>query len=327
VPAEAHGAAEDLRRVDPSDPAIAPPQTAHGDPRVGHLLGRSERPLVVLIGFPSDEGVRRNGGRPGAAEGPRELRRWLYRMTPDAERPGESVRLFERTRDLGDVVVTGDLEQDQGRLGRVMAAELALGRVPVILGGGHEVAYGHFLGHAGTGRPAGSLEVINWDAHPDVRELRGGMATSGSPFRQALEHPDRPCRRYRVYGLQRHAVAAAHVRWIEERGGTAVFSEGVDRDAVARAFRQCEGDTLVSFDLDAVDAAFAPGVSAPAACGLEPRLWLEAAEAAGECGLVRSIDIAELNPRHDLDGRTARLAALTVWRFLRGFALRSQASD
>jgi formiminoglutamase len=282
---------------------------------------------VVLIGFLSDEGVRRNGGRPGAAEGPRELRRCLYRMTPDAERPRESVRLFERTRDLGDVVVTGDLEQDQERLGRVVATQLALGRVPVILGGGHEVAYGHFLGHTGTGRSAGSLEIINWDAHPDVRELRGGLATSGSPFRQAVEHPDRLCRRYRVYGLQRHAVAAAHVRWVEERGGTAVFSDRVDRDAVAGAFRQCEGDTLVSFDLDAVDAAFAPGVSAPATCGLEPRLWLEAAEAAGECDLVRSIDIAELSPRHDLDSRTARLAALTIWRFLRGFARRPQPPD
>jgi formiminoglutamase len=309
----------DLRPLEPDDPAVAPLDTAPEDPRLAHLFGRSGEPVVALVGFPSDEGVRRNGGRPGAADGPREIRRWLYRMTPDAEHPEASRRLLERTVDLGDVVVTGDLELDQERLGRVVGAELDRGRVPVVLGGGHEVAYGHFLGHT---RGGGSVEILNWDAHADVREIRGGAASSGTPFRQALEHASGACARYRVLGLQPHSVALAHRDWVLERGGEAIFRDRVDAGAIERAYRDCARDALVSFDLDAVDAAHAPGVSAPTIGGLGVGTWLAAAEAAGRSPRVRSIDLAELNPRYDLDGRTARLAALTIWRFLRGLATR-----
>lgn len=309
----------DLRPIDPRDPELAAPRTAAEDPRVGQLLGHAAEPVAALIGFPSDEGVRRNGGRPGAAAGPREIRRWLYRLTPDAEQAAASRALLERTVDLGDVAVTGDLERDQELLARVVAGQLDRGRVPVILGGGHEVAYGHFLGHVVAGR---RVAILNWDAHADVRAVIDGRSTSGTPFRQALEHPSGGCLGYRVFGLQPHAVAAAHVRWLEERGGTALFREHVDGATAARAFDACSADTLVSFDLDAVDGASAPGVSAPATGGLGVELWLAAAESAGACARVRSCDVAELNPRHDPDGRTARLAALTVWRFLRGLARR-----
>jgi formiminoglutamase len=311
----------DLLPIDPSDPAVAPPETGADDPRVGHLFGRHPEPVVALIGFPSDEGVRRSRGRPGAVEAPREIRRWLYRLTPDGERREASRELLERTADLGDVRITGELEEDQERLGRVVAAQLARGRVAVVLGGGHEVAYGHFLGHAASGR---AIEVINWDAHADVREPVGGKGSSGTPFRQAIEHPSGACRRYRVLGLQPHSVAADHIQWLRARGGTARFCSEVDAEAARSAYRDCAHDTLVSFDLDAVDSAFAPGVSAPATGGLPVASWLAAAEEAGACERVRSVDLAELNPRFDLDGRTARLAALTVWRFLRGLTRRSR---
>jgi formiminoglutamase len=313
---------EDLLPIDPRDPAVAPPATAAADPRLGHLLGRDPEPLVVLLGFPSDEGVRRNGGRTGASEAPREIRRWLYRMTPDGEDTVASRRLFERTADLGDVVVTGDLEADQERLGRVVGAQLSRGRMPVILGGGHEVAFGHFLGWVRAERP---LEILNWDAHADVREPVASQGNSGTPFRQALEHPSGLGQRYRVVGLQPHAVAAAHVAWLVDRGGAVLFRHQVDRAAVDAVYGDCRVDTLVSFDLDAVDGAAAPGVSAPATGGLPVDLWLAAAELAGECARVRSIDLAEVNPRYDVDGRTARLGALTIWRFLRGLTRRRPA--
>jgi arginase family enzyme len=85
-----------------------------------------------------------------------------------------------------------------------------------------------------------------------------------------------------------------------------------------------EPDRLVSFDIDAVDQAFAPGVSAPAAGGLTIDLWLAAAREAGRSPRVRSIDIVEVNPRIDRDDQTSRLAALTVWTFMNGVAERSE---
>ncbi|HMP59270.1 MAG TPA: arginase family protein, partial [Gemmatales bacterium] len=69
---------------------------------------------------------------------------------------------------------------------------------------------------------------------------------------------------------------------------------------------------------DAVESVFAPGVSAPAVAGLNVHLWLHAAVSAGRSPHVRSLDLVELNPSLDQDGRTARLAARTLWEFCRG---------
>src|SRR4051812_41136089 len=111
-----------MPRINP--PSLPLPETATDDPRVGRLLGSQLRardaPAAVLLGFPSDEGVRRNGGRVGAAEGPAALRAALYRLAPDA-RSSAFEELLCRTRDLGDLQTTGDVELDQRNLGEVLA--------------------------------------------------------------------------------------------------------------------------------------------------------------------------------------------------------------
>lgn len=299
------------------------PATAPGDRRVGHLLGSrlapGERPRAVLVGFPGDEGVRRNGGRPGAAQGPAAIRRALYRMTPDALGLEAHAALLGRTLDAGDLVLAGDLEADQEALGAAVAGWLEQGAFALVLGGGHETAYGHFLGHARARR---AVEILNIDAHADVRELRDGRGHSGSPFRQALLHPSGACRRYRVAGLQPQSVARDHLAWLEARGGRAVPAADLDARCLRELFAGLSSPALATFDLDALDQAFAPGVSAPAARGLSPPIWLEAAFLAGRTEAVASADVCELCPPHDGEGRTARLAALTVWEILRGLAAR-----
>src|SRR5205085_9502595 len=139
------------------------------------------------------KGVRRNGGRPGAAEAPAAIREALFRLTPDAEHADAFTRLLQSTCDLGDIVVSRDLEADQERLAAVLAPHLARGAIAIILGGGHETAYGHFLGHAQAQR---RVAILNWDAHPDVRPVEDNQGHSGTPFRQALEHPSALCRSY-----------------------------------------------------------------------------------------------------------------------------------
>lgn len=303
---------------------VTPPETAQDDPRLGHLLGAEvdgpEGAATVLVGFPSDDGVRRNGGRPGASEGPERIRRRLYGLTPDPRPESGMAPLLRRTVDAGDVRVTGDVEGDQERLGRVVGRWLSGGAFVVVLGGGHETAYGHFLGHVEADLEP---EIVNWDAHPDVRPLRAGRAHSGSPFRQALTHPSGACRGYSVAGLLPHAVSAAHLGFLRERGCRVRWREEVDATSASELFGSLSEPVLASFDLDAVDQAWAPGVSAPAAGGMEPEVWLAAAEAAGRTPAVRSADVVELNPRLDPDDRTARLAAATVWHVLRGLAART----
>ncbi len=304
-------------------PASVPaPDTAPDDPRLGRWLAQNrttEGGRAALVGFPSDEGVRRNGGRPGAADGPAAIRRAFYKLTPDAERFDAFTDLLEKTADLGDVPVTGDVEADQKKLGEVLAPLLADGVVPVILGGGHETSFGHFLGYVGAEQ---DVEILNWDAHADVRPLNDGHAHSGSPFRQALEHASGRCLRYRVAGLQPHSTARAHLDFVNARYGEAIWRHELDAARIASLADGLARPTLATFDLDAVDAAAAPGVSAPNVGGLPAGLWLYAAYEMGRSPRVASMDVVELNPAFDLDGRTARLAALTVWHFLKGLAER-----
>jgi formiminoglutamase len=304
-----------MTRLIPAE--ILQPATAPDDPRVGRLLGRQigpgDRPDVVIIGFPSDEGVRRNGGRAGAARGPAAIRSALYRLAPDARSPRFD-ELLSRTRDVGDVEVSGDVETDQQCLGEALTSYIELGCFCVVLGGGHETSYGHFLGYVGARR---KVEILNWDAHADVRDLVEGRAHSGSPFRQAMEDRSGTCRRYSVAGLQPQSVAREHVAYVE-RQGRAVWRDDVTPERIAQLYRAMGGPALASFDLDAVNEAEAPGVSAPNAGGLSSDLWIEAAYQAGRSPAVSSADIVELNPAVDRDGQTARLAAVTVWWLLRG---------
>jgi len=304
-----------MTRLVPAE--VTQPETASDDPRIGRLLGSGldagEAPDAVMVGFPSDEGVRRNGGRVGAARGPDAIRSALYRLAPDA-RSTRFDELLSRTRDLGDIEISGDVEVDQQCLAEVLTPHIGRGCFCVVLGGGHETSYGHFLGYARAGR---RVEIVNWDAHADVREVLEGRGHSGSPFRQAIDHSSGACRRYSVVGLQPQSVAREHVAYVE-RQGRAVWRDDVTPERIAQLYRSTDGPALVSFDLDAVNEAEAPGVSAPNAGGLSSELWIEAAYQAGRSPAVSSVDIVELNPAVDRDGQTARLAAVTVWWLLRG---------
>jgi len=306
------------RIIPPTTPI---PDTAADDPRLGRLLGsrlgKNDPASAVLLGFPSDEGVRRNGGRVGAAGGPKAVRPALYRLTADP-RSEKLADLLGRTRDLGDLEISRNLEFDQQHLGEALAPYLSQGAFVIVFGGGHETSYGHFQGYARAGK---AVEILSWDAHADVRELKAGLGHSGSPFRQAIEDPSGTCRRYTVAGLQPQSVARAHLEYVAAHG-RAVWREEVTRESIAEMYRGAAGPTLVSFDLDAMSEAEAPGVSAPTAAGLTSDLWLAAADAAGRSSAVTSADVVELNPAVDRDGQTVRLAALTVWCLLRGLAER-----
>jgi formiminoglutamase len=303
------------------------------DPRLGEVVEfwRGEPPVLrpgrpVLIGFPQDEGVRRNGGRVGAAEAPREIRRWLYRLVPwDCWTNADLTALGPL--DLGNVRIDGGLEGTQAALSEVVGAVLRGGAVPVILGGGHETAYGHYLGYVAAGLPVG---IVNVDAHLDVRPLIDGRGHSGSPFRQAMEHPTHPLprERYTCLGLRAEFTSRAHIDYVRERGGVVQPDTG-SRTDLGGLLSQAEGAyaragcrTYVSVDLDVVRLGEAPGVSAPNIGGVRVKDVCDVARQAGRAPNVASIDLVEVNPRHDRDGQTARLAALLVWTFLVGRASR-----
>ena len=302
---------------------IRPPDTAPDDPRIGHLLGREVTDPVsakaVILGFPSDEGVRRNGGRPGAAQAPDAIRRALYKFTPDARCYPAFVDLLEHTLDLGNLVVDGEMEANQQRLGEALELLLKAGVVPIILGGGHETSFGHFLGYVQARQ---SVAILNWDAHADVRPLLEERGHSGSPFRQALEHTSGLCQGYTVAGVLPHSFSRAHAAYLEQRGARYVWGDELSGEAIKALYKIQNSRLMSTFDIDAVSQEHAPGVSAPAVNGMPHKLWMEAAYQAGRCPQVTSVDLVEMNPEHDVDHRTARLAALTIWYILKGLAER-----
>ena len=308
---------------------ISIPETAEDDPRIGQLIqfdrDRESLPKAVILGFPSDEGVRRNNGRPGASGAPDEIRRYLYAMTPPAgedKNDREAMHsLLSETVDLGNLTVSVNVEQAQDDLANLLSPLLKEGIVPIILGGGHETAYGHFLAYVKNDSP---ISILNMDAHPDVRPPVDGKPHSGSSFREAMLHESDCCNGYMVAGLQPNATAQAHLEFIDNMKGSYLMREDTTLSAYSGLMDKAGGDGLmVTFDMDAIDQSYAPGVSAPCMNGLEPGLWLKAAFRAGSHEKVRSFDLSEVNPAHDRDGQTARLAALTVWNFLHGLSRRT----
>lgn len=303
---------------------ISTPETSEDDPRIGYLLDQSlkkeETPEAVIIGFPSDKGVEINGGRPGASDAPKAIRKQLYNMTPSAEYYNPHTDFLTRCRDVGDLEITGEVENDQEQFGEVLADFLKQDVVPVILGGGHETAFAHFSGYVQANM---KTSIFNLDAHTDVRPLKNELAHSGSPFRQALEHESGCAETYLVAGLQPHSVARSHLDYIENRGGHFLFRDETNITSISGFLHKHDSDRMmVTFDMDAVDQSQAPGVSAPCANGLPSDLWLTAAYLAGRNTKVTSFDLAEVNPKYDRDTQTAKLAALTIWHFLLGLSQR-----
>jgi formiminoglutamase len=165
---------------------------------------------------------------------------------------------------------------------------------------------------------------INIDPHLDVRETIG----SGMPFRALIEAHHLEPARFTTLGAGRFTNSRAHSDWLASRGGTITPITALLRDpaaAIKTALNHAGHRAFVSFDLDALDAAFAPGVSAINPAGLSPLIAAALCEAAGADPRVQHFDLMELSPPHDPDGRTARLAALLFLSFLAGFTRRDQA--
>ncbi|MCE5363936.1 formimidoylglutamase [Pseudomonas anguilliseptica] len=275
-------------------------------------LSMDSQPGIVLLGFASDEGVRRNQGRVGAVNGPLAIRKALANLAWHRSDPAY---------DAGDVVCAdGDLESAQARLGHNVCALLDAGHLPVVLGGGHEVAFGSWQGiaeHLAGDIPR--IGIINFDAHFDLRDPAHARS-SGTPFAQIVEQ----CAArgwpfaYACLGVSRASntralfqraaelnVLVREDREIREGSLTAISAE------LQSFIASCDAIYL-TIDIDVLPACEAPGVSAPAARGVPLALLEPLLETVRDSGKLRLVDLAELNPEYDIDARTAKVAARLI---------------
>ena len=161
---------------------------ANDDIRLGDIITENDQGDVVLIGFPYDEGVRRNNGRIGAKQGPQAFRKLLQRTgtVVNAEFDCLDLRKYLKISDGGNIDEDLSLEEAHQQLQRKIQQLLTNQQIPFIVGGGNDQSYPNASVLLQTSTK--SLLIINIDAHFDVRPLKDdGKAHSGSPFRQLLE--------------------------------------------------------------------------------------------------------------------------------------------
>jgi len=259
---------------------------------------------VALLGIPDDTGVCMNKGRPGAAKGPFSFREALSKL--GAAEP--AFFSWPRIFDAGDILVGKTLVDTHSRVTEATLALLDLGLFPMAVGGGHDLTFPFVRAVA---QKSGTLDGVYFDAHLDVRETEG----SGMAFRRLIEE----CGVSSLYlhGFRPLSNSREHYNWFKANGGH--LQSSLTQPMLPRHAR----NLFASFDLDVIDMAHAPGVSAPNPSGWTPR---EAERWVFECGAdprMRCFDIMELCPDRDEGGRTARLAAHLFLTFLSGFASRT----
>lgn len=266
----------------------------------------------VLIGFASDEGVRRNLGRDGAAEGPGAIRKAMGSFAVNFGQNQDSANLY----DAGDIRVETDLESGQQEFAALVAQVQEAGHFTLGLGGGHEITWASYLGLAQTKNLRDlQLGILNIDAHFDNRQA--DKPSSGTGFFQIAESERSAGRKMKAAAVG--IAQQANTRALFDRAEQENLRYLLDNQCGVRQVAQVENfveeflaelDVLyLTIDMDVLPAATAPGVSAPAARGVEQEVVEAVLDVVVNSGKLVHADIAELNPRFDVDQRTARVAA------------------
>nr|WP_245799310.1 formimidoylglutamase [Virgibacillus siamensis] len=266
-----------------------------------------------LIGFASDEGVRRNKGRQGASEAPDAVRRELAKLPYHLE--GELV-------DAGNVICEGsDLEKAQEELGGQVERILNLSATPIIIGGGHETVYGHYLGVRKFLGKDPKLGIINIDAHFDLRD--DALPSSGTMFRQIMEQDKNAG--YLCLGVQKFGNTKILFDIADEFGCKYMLQHEVESGNFQDTVRKIDDFSndydyiMLTLCTDSIMASAAPGVSAPTPLGLDPKTVKQIMAYAAAKEKTLSFDISEVNPRVDENGKTVKLAAYLAAETMNSF--------
>lgn len=282
------------------------------DVRLGEVVGRNqadyESANVVILGCPQDEGVRRNKGRIGAAQAPDEIRRALYKLVVPEN---DTLKLF----DAGNTIIQETLEETHDIHSQIVRQIIADGKRIVSLGGGNDVSYPDCSGLA---QAVESVLAINVDAHFDVRS--DTIRNSGTPYRQLLEEGFVNGENFYEVASLVMANSKTHREYLLGKNAHIIDLPTLQAQSVNNVFVDIlanESEAIFwGLDMDAVNVASAPGVSAINTLGLTAHEFCQIASIAGADSRSRIFEITEVNPTYDIDSRTSRLAATAIHHFL-----------
>jgi agmatinase len=278
---------------------------------------------ICVAGIPYDLGT---SNRPGARFGPGAIRQ-ASRMLVDGDHPIAGMAPAERDiADIGDFrLVHGDIH---GTLEAIESQAKGINHL-VALGGDHTITLALLRAlKSRTGPDRRPLALVHFDAHVDTwPDSFGQRFGHGSPFYHALEEGLIDPHRTVQVGIRSPMDKDVH-NWTRSKGVSILFAETVHLmgpQAVAERIREVVGDApaYLSFDVDALDPAFAPGTGTPEIGGLFT--WQAQAILRRLAGLdFRGMDVVEVSPPYDVAEITALAAATFVWEYLALLAPRAK---
>ena len=308
---------------------MAPPRDPFVSPRFGQiatfmLLPAADGPArldVALLGIPYDGGV---SYRTGARFGPRAVREQSSLIRP--WNPVLKVHPFERLRvaDCGDVdVVPISIERTHAAIEQRIDSVLAAGARPLCVGGDHSVTLPILRALA---RRHGPLGLVHFDAHPDTwDEYFGSKLFHGTPFRRAVEEGLIDTRRMIQVGIRGPLYGPEDFAFHDEHGIEVLRIEPIKEQGLAwaagRLARLRGAPLYCSFDIDALDPAYAPATGTPEVGGLTSWEALSLVRSLVGTSLVGA-DVVEVSPPYDGPGQiTSLLAANLAFELLSVLAL------
>ena len=271
----------------------------------GGLAGASlEEANVVVAGIPYDGSAVY---RKGAGLAPSRIR-GLSPVMPPVTEDGRTLEGL-KVHDMGDIDAGPEIESGWSKIADALAS-IPAEALLTVLGGDHCTAIGTLAAQA---RRHGDISVLWVDAHPDLCDYsRGGRWTCGCAMRRGLEVSNIGPARVVIAGGRDYDPE--ELEFIRSRGMQLVSAHALatDESAARQVGEALEGKKVhVSFDIDALDPAFAPGTEIPSAGGLTTRQALELLATATKKSKLVGFDIVEVAPPFD-NGDITSLAALKL---------------
>lgn len=271
---------------------------------------------ICFVSFNSDEGVRRNLGRLGAKEG------WLHLKKALSVFPIFSDDLYFYDLNSPIEVINGDLETAHDELISIVTKLKEKNYLVVVLGGGHDIAFGTYngiLNFALKENKHPKIGIINFDAHFDMREYDKGRS-SGSMFLQISDI----CKEkeidfnYNVIGIQKFSNTKRLFDRAQKLDVNYYFAGETKHIPMDDIYSILNNNEYIHLTLctDVFHITAAPGVSAPQTFGVEPRSALPLMKTIARYAKNLTIDVAEINPKFDYDDRTSRLMANIIYELI-----------
>ncbi|XP_066231268.1 guanidino acid hydrolase, mitochondrial isoform X1 [Saccopteryx leptura] len=271
---------------------------------------------AAFVGVPLDIGT---SNRPGARFGPRRIREESVMLRTINPSTGALPFQSLMVADLGDVNVNLYNLQDSCRLIQESYQKIvAAGCVPLTLGGDHTITYPILQAMAKKHGPVGLLHV---DAHMDTADKAlGEKIYHGTPFRRCVDEGLLDCKRVVQIGIRGSSMTLDPCRYSRSQGFRVVLAEDCWLKSLvplmAEVRQQMGGKPIyISFDIDGLDPAYAPGTGTPEIAGLTPSQALEIIRGCQGLNVV-GCDLVEVSPPYDPFGNTALLAANLLFEML-----------